>query len=68
MVPTEKELLEFIKNRGFVNYSIIAKNFEIKNSTVSDLINDLEKKKLVKVQKLGGNKLILLVKKGEKLG
>ena len=66
MIPTEKELLEFIKNRGLVNYNIIAKFYEIKHATVSDIINDLEKKKLVKVKKLGGNKIVLLVKKGDK--
>ena len=47
MVPTQQELLDFLKKRDLVNFSIIAKFFEINNSTVSDLIADLEKKKLV---------------------
>ena len=39
---------------------MIARNFEIKNSTVTDLVEDLEKKKKVKIKKFGGSKVILL--------
>ena len=60
MIPTEKELIEFIKHRDLVNFSIIAKHFDIKNSTVSDLITALVKKKLVLVKKLGGSKIVRL--------
>lgn len=58
MIPTEKELSEFIRKHDLVNYSLIAKHFKIKNSTVSDLIDLLEKKKLVEVKKLGGSKIV----------
>lgn len=60
MIPTEKELLEFIKRRDLVNFSIIAKFFDIQNSTVSDLIKPLVKKKFVVVKKLGGSKIVRL--------
>jgi len=60
VIPTEKELLEFIKRRDLVNFSIIAKHFDIKNSTVSDLIRVLIKKKLVVVKRLGGSKIVRL--------
>jgi len=60
VIPTEKELIEFIKHRDLVNFSIIAKHFDIKNSTVSDLITALVKKKLVLVKKLGGSKIVRL--------
>jgi len=60
MVPTEKELLDFIKSRDFVNFSSIAKYFEIKNTTVSDIIKGLEKNKLVIIKKLGGSKIVRL--------
>jgi len=60
VIPTEKELLDFIKRRDLVNFSIIAKYFDIKNSTVSDLIRVLVKKKLVVVKKLGGSKIVRL--------
>jgi len=60
LVPTEKELLDFIKKRDFVNFSLIAKYFEIKNQTVSDLIETLEKKKLVVIKKWGGSKAVVL--------
>jgi len=60
MIPSEKELITFIKIRDFVNYSTIAKFYEINNATVSDLINDLVEKKLVIVKKFGGSKLIKL--------
>jgi len=60
VIPTEKELLDFIKRRDLVNFSIIAKYFDIKNSTVSDLIKVLVKKKIVLVKKLGGSKIVRL--------
>ena len=58
MVPNEKELISFIENRNLVNYSIIAKHYGINNATVSDLINDLVKKKLVTVNQIGGSKIV----------
>jgi len=58
VIPTEKELIEFIKRRDLVNFSLIAKFFNIKNSTVSDLIASLQKKKLVTVKQLGGSKIV----------
>lgn len=61
MIPTEKELIEFIKKRdNLVNFSLIAKFYEIKNTTVSDIVADLEKKKIVKVRKLGGSKIVIV--------
>ncbi len=60
MIPTEKELLSFIKRKGLVNFSIIARHFNIKNTTVSDLIDSLVKKKVVSVKKLGGSKIVLI--------
>ena len=62
MVPTQKELLEFINKRDLVNFSIIAKFYEIKNTTVSDLVDDLKKKKLVDIKKLGGSKIVRIKK------
>ena len=60
MIPNETELLDFIKKRDLINFSTIAKFYEIQNMTVSDLIKDLEKKKLVLVKKLGGSKIVRL--------
>jgi len=60
MIPTEKELLEFIKGRDLVNFSTVAKFYNINNATVSDLIDSLIYKKLVVVKKLGGSKIIRL--------
>ncbi|MBT4111413.1 hypothetical protein HOE37_06155 [Candidatus Woesearchaeota archaeon] len=60
MFPTEKELLTFVKKKGLVNFSMIAKHFKIQNTTVSDLISSLEQKKVLRVKKLGGSKLVLL--------
>ena len=58
MIPTEKELLDFIKRRDIVNFSLIAKHFDIQHATVSDLIFALQQKKLVDVKKLGGSKIV----------
>ncbi len=63
MIPEEKELLSFIEQHEIVNFSIIARHFDIKNSTVSDLIDLLLKKKLVIVKKLGGSKIVMVKKK-----
>tara|TARA_Y100000310_G_scaffold343156_1_gene449476 strand:- start:745 stop:930 length:186 start_codon:yes stop_codon:yes gene_type:complete len=60
VIPTEKELINFIKRRDLVNFSLIAKHFNIKNTTVSDLISSLEKKKVLTVKKLGGSKIVRL--------
>jgi len=62
MIPTEKELVEFIKRRDLVNFSTIAKFYGINNATVSDLIDSLIHKKLVIVKKLGGSKIVRLKK------
>lgn len=58
MIPKEKDLLEFIAKRDLVNFSAIAKYYGLKNMTVSDIIKDLEKRKLVVVKKLGGSKIV----------
>ncbi len=60
MFPTEKELITFVKKKGLVNFSMIAKHFKIQNTTVSDLIASLENRKVLSVKKLGGSKLVLL--------
>tara|TARA_Y100000310_G_scaffold167610_2_gene167554 strand:+ start:39991 stop:40185 length:195 start_codon:yes stop_codon:yes gene_type:complete len=63
MIPSEKELVEFIRKRDLVNFSLIAKFFDIKNATVSDLVLPLQKKKLIEIKKLGGSKVVRLRKK-----
>jgi len=63
MIPLEKELLDFIRKHDLVNYTLIAKHYKIKNTTVSDIIDALEKKKLVEVRKLGGSKIVRIKKK-----
>lgn len=65
MIPEQKELVEYIRNHKLVNYSIIAKFYDINNATVTDLIDALVKKKLVIVKKLGGNKVVMVRTKGE---
>ncbi len=58
MVPNEKELILFIQRKGIVNFSMIARHFEIQNATVSDLIAALKFKNLVEVRQLGGSKIV----------
>ena len=66
MIPSEKEPIEFIEKHELVNYSLIAKFFEINNATVTDLIKSLEKKKIVRIRQFSGSKVVLLVRKGGK--
>ena len=63
MIPTDSELVDYIKNNDIVNYSSIAKHFKIKNTTVSDLIDALVKKKLVEVKQIGGSKIVRVKKR-----
>ena len=65
MIPEQKELVEYIRNHKLVNYSMIAKFYDINNATVSDLMDVLVKKKLIVVKKIGGNKIVMIIKKGE---
>lgn len=58
MVPNEKELIMFIERKGIVNFSMIARHFEIQNATVSDLIATLKAKNKVEVKQLGGSKIV----------
>jgi len=58
MVPNEKELVLFIKRKGLVNFSMIARHFEIQNATVSDLIATLKVRGKVNVKQLGGSKIV----------
>ena len=60
MIPTEKELVDFLKKHDLINLTAIAKHFDIKNATVPDLLKPLEKKRLVEVRKFGGSKVVLL--------
>ncbi len=58
--PTEEELVQFIKKKDFVNFTMIAKQFNIQKVTVSDIIASLVQKKLVKVKKIGGSKMVVI--------
>ena len=64
-IPSNEELINFIKGNNFVNLSMIARFFNINGTTASDLINDLSKNKLVVIKKFGGNKLVVLKNKRE---
>lgn len=67
MVPSEQELLEYVKKHdSLVNLSMIANFFGIKNATASDIVSDLAKKKLIEIRKLGGQKIIRVLEKGGK--
>lgn len=59
MIPTEKELISFVEKReNLVNLTMIAQFFNIKNSTASDIVNHLAKKKVLEIKKLGGSKIV----------
>ena len=67
MVPSEQELINYIKKHdNLVNLSMIANFFKIQNTTASDIVSDLVKKKLVEIKKFGGSKLIKVLEKGGK--
>ena len=59
MFPSEEELLAFIKKKELVNFSMIAKAFNLRNSTVTDLMEALKAKKKVKIVKFGGSKVVV---------
>ena len=66
MIPKEEELVEFIERRDIVNFSIIAKFYNIKNATAADLVYALEKKGLIEIKKLGGSKIVRVKKRGKR--
>lgn len=64
MIPTEKELIDFIeKHENLVNLTMIAQFFDIKNSTAADIVNPLVKKKVLEIKKLGGSKIVRIKNK-----
>ena len=63
MIPSEQELIGFIEKKELVNLSMIAKFYNIKNATASDLVSDLVKKNLVEIKQIGGSKIVLLKKR-----
>jgi DNA-binding MarR family transcriptional regulator len=65
LIPEQKELIEYIGRHEPVNYSLIAKFYDINNATVSDLIDALVKKKLVVVKIIGANKIVMVKKEGK---
>ena len=60
MIPTEAELINYLKKKKYPIFSDIARHFEINNATVSDLANMLVKKKKAKIEKVGGSKMVVL--------
>ena len=60
MIPSEQELIKFLKRNELVNFSTIARNFDIQNATVSDIVFALERKKVLEVKKIGGSKIVRL--------
>lgn len=62
MIPDEQELLDFLHTHDLVNFSIIAKHFKIKNTTVSDLIHALQEKHLITIKQLGASKVVRIKK------
>ncbi len=63
MIPKDKEILSFIESRNnLVNLSMIANHFSIKNNTAADIVDDLVKRKLVDIKKIGSNKMVTVKK------
>ena len=60
MIPSEQELIKFLKRNELVNFSTIARHFDIQNATVSDIVFALERKKVLEVKKIGGSKIVRL--------
>jgi Mn-dependent DtxR family transcriptional regulator len=58
--PSEEEILKYIEKKELVNFSMIAKAFKLRNSTVADLMEALKAKKKVTIKKFGGSKMVIL--------
>ena len=61
-IPTEKEILDFLSENSFVNFSKIARQFKIKNKIVPDVLRPLVQRKLILIEKLGSNKFVRMKK------
>ena len=58
MLPTEKELLSYIKKEKLVNYTKIAKKFKVSNQTVPDLLKHLLENRKIRIKKIGAYKFV----------
>ena len=63
MLPTEAELLSYIKREKLVNYTKIAKRFKISNQTVPDILQPLLKNKEIRIKKVGSYKFVEVIGK-----
>lgn len=61
-IPTEKEILDFLANNNFVNFSKLARKFRIKRYAIPDILAPLVKKKLLFVEGIGSHKFVRLKK------
>ena len=57
-LPTEKELLEQISEKKYLNFVSIAKHFDIPPAAMNDLLKPLLQRKLVRIKKIGSNKMV----------
>lgn len=64
MLPSETELLAYIKKEKLVNYTKIARRFKISNQTVPDLLQPLLNKKKIRIKKVGSYRFVEAIGKG----
>ena len=57
-LPTEKELLEQISEKKYLNFVSIAKHFNIPPAAMNDLLKPLLKRKLIRIRKVGASKMV----------
>ena len=65
-VPTKEELLNYLKKHSEISkkrtFTAIADNFGINIHTVSDIVKDMLRKKLVKIEETGSAKVVRVAK------
>lgn len=65
-VPTNEELLKYLKKYSEISkkrtFTAIAGNFGIHIHTVSDIVKDMLREKLVKIEKTGSAKVVRVAK------
>jgi predicted transcriptional regulator len=58
MLPTELELMSYIRRIRLANFTRIARHFNISQHIIPDLLQPILKKGKIRIKKIGSNKFV----------
>ena len=57
-MPSKEEFMDFVRSKKFVNYTSIAKKFDINKGTVKTLVETYTTQGLIRETQVGSNKFV----------